>query len=75
MEEMIDKEAVTGALDAISDAINAQINALDGNDRGTVLANLTISLFRACEAELSEDSMDRLVDAIDEDDETERVVH
>ncbi len=72
---MIDKEAVTGALDAISDAINAQLNALDGNDRGTVLANLAISLFRACEAELSEDSMDRLVDAIDEDDETERVVH
>ncbi len=32
---MIDKEAVTGALDALSDAINAQINALDGNDRGT----------------------------------------
>ena len=28
---MIDKEAVTGALDAISDAINAQINALDFN--------------------------------------------
>ena len=26
---MIDKEAVTGALDAISDAINAQLNALD----------------------------------------------
>ena len=36
---------MTGALDAISDAINAQLNALDVNDRGTVLANLTISLF------------------------------
>ena len=55
---MIDKEAVTGALDAISDAINAQLNALDGNDRGTVLANLTISLFRACEEELTDDTAD-----------------
>ena len=66
---MIDKEAVTGALDAISDAINAQINALDVNDRGTVLANLTISLFRACEEELTDESFDALIAHMDGDEE------
>ena len=66
---MIDKEAVTGALDAISDAINAQINALDGNDRGTVLANLTISLFRACEEELTDESLDDLIAHLEDDEE------
>ena len=70
---MIDKEAVTGALDAISDAINAQINALDGNDRGTVLANLTISLFRACEEELTYESFDALIAHLEDDD--EEVLH
>ena len=70
---MIDKEAVTGALDAISDAINAQLNALDGNDRGTVLANLTISLFRACEKLLTDDSFDELIACLEDDD--EEVLH
>ena len=70
---MIDKEAVTGALDAISDAINAQINALNGNGRGTVLANLTISLFRACEEELTDESFDALIAHLDDDD--EEVLH
>lgn len=70
---MIDKEAVTGALDAISDAINAQIDALDGNDRGTVLANLTISLFRACEEELTDESFDALIAHLENDD--EEVLH
>ena len=70
---MIDKEAVTGALDAISDAINAQINALYGNDRGTVLANLTISLFRACEEELTDESLDDLIAHLEDDD--EEVLH
>ena len=66
---MIDKEAVTGALDAISDAINAQLNALDVNDGGTVLANLTISLFRACEEELTDESFDALIAHMDGDEE------
>ena len=70
---MIDKEAVTGALDAISDAINARLNALDGNDRGTVLANLTISLFRACEEELTDESFDELIACLEDDD--EEVLH
>ena len=59
---MIDKEAVTGAL-----------NALDGNDRGTVLANLTISLFRACEEELADESFDALIAHLEGDD--EEVLH
>ena len=67
---MIDKEAVTGALDAISDA---QLNALDGNDRGTVLANLTISLFRACEEELTDESFDALIAHLEDGD--EEVLH
>ena len=70
---MIDKEAVTGALDAISDAINAQLNALDGNDRGTVLANLAISLVRACEKLLTDDSFDALIAHLEDDD--EEVLH
>ena len=71
----MDKDKVDAALAQLSAGINAVLGELEGDERGTTLANLTISLFRACEAELSEDSMDRLVDAIDEDDETERVVH
>ena len=70
---MIDKEAVTGALDAISDTINAQLNALDGNDRGTVLANLAISLVRACEEELTDESFDALIAHLEDDD--EEVLH
>ena len=70
---MIDKEAATGALDAISDAINAQLNALDVNDRGTVLANLTISLFRACEEELTDESFDALIAHLEDGD--EEVLH
>jgi hypothetical protein len=66
---MIDKEAVTGALDAISDAINAQLNALDGNDRGTVLANPAISLVRACEKLLTDDSFDELIACLEDDEE------
>ena len=63
---MIDKEAVTGALDAISDAINAQLNALDG-------ANLAISLVRACEKLLTDESFDDLIAHLDDDD--EEVLH
>ena len=70
---MIDKEAVTGALDAISDAINAQLNALDGNDRGTVLANLAIRFFRACKELLTDESFDNLIAHLEDGD--EEVLH
>lgn len=62
---MIDKEAVTGALDAIGDTINAQLNAIDVNDQGTVLANLAISLVRACEQALDEESFNHLCDLLE----------
>ena len=70
---MIDKEAVTGALDAISDAINSQLNAIDVNYHGTVLANLAISLVRACEEELTDESFDALIAHPEDDD--EEVLH
>ena len=72
-EKMIDNEAVTGALDAISDAINSQLNAIDVNYHGTVLANLTISLVRACEKLLTDDSFDELIACLEDDD--EEVLH
>ena len=70
---MIDKEAVTGALDAISDAINSQLNAIDVNYHGAVLANLAISLVRACEEELTDESFDALIAHPEDDD--EEVLH
>ena len=70
---MIDNEAVTGALDAISDAINSQLNAIDVNCHGTVLANLAISLVRACEKLLTDDSFDELIACLEDDD--EEVLH
>ena len=70
---MIDKDAVTSALDAITQAINTHLNAIDGDDRGTVLANLTISLFRACEEELTDESFDALIAHLEDDD--EEVLH
>lgn len=72
---MIDKDAVTSTLDAITQAINTHLNAIDGDDRGTVLANLTISLFRACEEELTDESFDELVAHLDEDDGEEEFLH
>ena len=70
---MIDKEAVAGALDAIGDTINAQLNAIDVNDQGTVLENLAISLVRACEKLLTDDSFDELIACLEDDD--EEVLH
>ena len=71
---MIDKDAVTSTLDAIAQSINTHLNAVDGNDRGTVLANLTISLFRTCEKELTDESFDELVAQLDDEDDGE-VLH
>ena len=70
---MIDKEAVTGALSTISDATNAQLNALDVNCHGTVLANLAISIVRACEKLLTDESFDELIACLEDDD--EEVLH
>lgn len=72
---MIDNDKVDAALAAISSAINESLNKLGGVERRTVLANVTISLFRACEEELDEESMDRLIDIIEDDEPDDLVVH
>lgn len=76
---MIDRDAVGGALDSLIETINSTLSGLEANEAGTVLANLTIRLFRTCERDLSEESMERLAEAIesDEDDdaEMERSLH
>ena len=57
----------------LSRELDAQLNALDGNDRGTVLANLAISHVRACEKLLTDDSFDELIACLEDDD--EEVLH
>ena len=44
---------------------------MDDTDRGTLLANLTISLFRTCERDLAEESLDLLMDEIERDEPAE----
>jgi len=58
----------------LTDAINAELENLDDTARGTVLANLTISLFRTCARDLTEESFDLLVEELDKDDDGE-VLH
>lgn len=74
---MIDRDAVGGVLDSLIETINSTIAGLEANEAGTVLANLTIRLFRTCERDLSDESMERLTEAIesDDDEEMERRVH
>ena len=50
---------------------NTEFDAMDDTDRGTLLANLTISLFRTCERDLTEESLDRLLDEIERDEPAE----
>ena len=40
---------VQASLNRIVAGIDAEFDAMDDTDRGTLLANLTISLFRTCE--------------------------
>jgi len=47
---------------------------MDDTDRGTVLANLTISLFRTCETELTDESFDLFVEELNKDEDSE-VLH
>ena len=69
--------AVMDAVAAMADSINEKLAPLSESDRGTVLANLTIRLFRTCERDLTDESMERLMEAIesDDDEEMERRVH
>jgi hypothetical protein len=72
---MIDRDKVESAISAISDAINAGLQGLDGADRGTVIANVTIAMFRVCEEELTEESMEQMMDIIEDDDGDQEVLH
>ena len=58
----------------LTDAINAELENLDDTARGTVLANLTISLFRTCETELTDESFDLFVEELNKDEDIE-VLH
>ena len=49
---------IKASIATLTDAINAELENLDDTARGTVLANLTISLFRTCETELTDESFD-----------------
>ena len=62
---------VQASLNRIVAGINTEFDAMDDTDRGTVLANLTISLFRTCETELTEESLELLMDEIERDDPAE----
>ena len=62
---------IKASLARLTDAINAEFDSLDDAARGTVLANLTISLFRTCERDLTEESLDRLLDEIERDEPAE----
>ena len=47
---------------------------MDDTERGTLLANLTINLFRTCETELTDESFDLFVEELNKDEDSE-VLH
>ena len=65
---------VKASIATLTDAINAELENLDDTARGTVLANLTISLFRTCETELTDESFDLFVEELNKDEDSE-VLH
>lgn len=62
---------VQASINRIVAGINTEFDAMDDTDRGTVLANLTISLFRTCERDLTKESLELLMDEIERDDPAE----
>ena len=65
---------IKASIATLTDAINAELENLDDTARGTVLANLTISLFRTCERDLTEESFDLFVEELNKDEDSE-VLH
>lgn len=65
---------IKASIATLTDAINAELENLDDTARGTVLANLTISLFRTCETELTDESFDLFVEELNKDEDSE-VLH
>ena len=62
---------VQASLNRIVAGINTEFDAMDDTDRGTLLANLTISLFRTCERDLTKESLELLMDEIERDEPAE----
>lgn len=64
---MTNDQIIQSSLDRLSEAINKELASIPSDALGDVLANITINLFRACESELTEESFERLCDAIEND--------
>ena len=62
---------VQASLSRIVAGISTECDAMDDTERGTLIANLTISLFRTCERDLTEESLELLMDEIERDDPAE----
>lgn len=62
---MTNDQIIQSSLDRLSEAINKELASIPSDALGDVLANITINLFRACESELTEESFERLCDAIE----------
>lgn len=62
---------VQSSLSRIVAGINTEFDAMDDTERGTLLANLTISPFRTCERDLTEDILELLLDEIERDEPAE----
>ena len=65
---------IKASIATLTDAINAELENLDDTARGAVLANLTISLFRTCERDLTDESFDLFVEELNKDEDSE-VLH
>ena len=65
---------VQASLSRIVAGINTEFDAMDDTDRGTLLANLTISLFRTCERDPTEEILDLLLDEIERDEPAEALL-
>ncbi len=62
---------VQSSLSRIVAGINTGLDAMDYTERGTLIANLTIRLFRTCERDLTEESLELLLDEIERDEPAE----
>ena len=62
---------VQASLSRIVAGISTECDAMDDTERGTLIANLTIRLFRTCERDLTKESLELLMDEIERDDPAE----
>jgi len=70
----VNETKVQASLSRIVAGINTEFDAMDDTERGTLLANLTINLFRTCETELTDESFDLFVEELNKDEDSE-VLH